>query len=68
MKPMDFIRSVDDYIQAVVSPKEDGTMQYDNVPAVHIKGIEGEIQYNWQNRLQLSGNIQLSGCTRSEKI
>lgn len=62
-----FIRSVDDYIQAVVSPKEDGTMQYDNVPAVHIKGIEGEIQYNWQNRLQLSGNISYQDARDQKK-
>lgn len=51
-----FIRLVDDYIQAKVSEKE-GMMQYENVPAVHIKGIEGEITYTWNNRLQLRGNI-----------
>lgn len=32
-------------------------MQYQNVPAVHIKGMEGEVRYDWQNRLQLSGNL-----------
>ena len=47
-----FVRYVDNYIQAVVSEKE-GMMQYQNLPAVHIKGIEGEIRYDWQNRLQL---------------
>jgi len=62
-----FIRNVDDYIQAVVSPKEDGTMQYDNVPAVHIKGVEGEIQYNWRNRLQLSGNISYQDARDQKK-
>jgi outer membrane receptor protein involved in Fe transport len=45
-----FLRYVDDYIQAKVSEKE-GTMQYENVPAVHIKGLEGEIRYNWQNKV-----------------
>lgn len=62
-----FIRNVDDYIQAVVSQKEDGTMQYDNVPAVHIKGVEGEIQYNWQNKLQLSGNISYQDARDQKK-
>ena len=42
-------------------------MQYDNVPAVHIKGIEGEIQYNWQNRLQLSGNISYQDARDQKK-
>ena len=51
-----FLRYVDDYIQAKVSEKE-ATMQYENVPAVHIKGLEGEIRYNWQNKLQLISNI-----------
>lgn len=50
-----FLRYVDDYIQATVSEKE-GMMQYENVPAVHIKGVEGEIRYDWNNRLQLSTN------------
>lgn len=50
-----FLRYVDNYIQAVVSEKE-GMMQYQNLPAVHIKGIEGEIRYDWQNRLQLHAN------------
>ena len=50
-----FLRYVDNYIQAVVSEKE-GMMQYQNLPAVHIKGIEGEIRYDWQNRLQLQAN------------
>ena len=51
-----FLRLVDDYIQAVVSEKE-GLMQYQNVPAVHIKGVEGEMRYNWLGRLQLSANV-----------
>lgn len=51
-----FLRFVDDYIQTVVSEKE-GTMQYGNVPAVHVKGVEGELRYDWQNRLQLSATF-----------
>ena len=50
-----FLRYVDNYIQAVVSEKE-GMMQYQNLPAVHIKGVEGEIRYDWKNRLQLQAN------------
>ena len=31
-------------------------MQYENVPAVHIKGVEGEVRYVWDSRLQMSFN------------
>ena len=51
-----FLRFVDNYIQPQVSEKE-GMMQYVNEPAVHIKGVEGEVRYNWQQRLQLLANI-----------
>lgn len=51
-----FMRLVDDYIQVRVSEKE-GMMQYENVPAVHIKGLEGEINYTYSNKLQLMANI-----------
>lgn len=51
-----FLRFVDNYIQPQVSEKE-GMMQYVNVPAVHIKGIEGELRYDWQRRLHVQGNI-----------
>lgn len=50
-----FFRFVDDYIQASVSEQE-GMMQYENVEAVHIKGIEGEVRYDWDRKLQLSFN------------
>ena len=50
-----FLRYADNYIQATVAEKE-GMMQYENVSAVHIKGVEGEIRYNWQDKLQLSAN------------
>ncbi len=51
-----FLRYVDNFIQMQVIEKE-GMMQYQNVPAVHIKGLEGEVRYNWQNKLQLAGNL-----------
>ncbi len=51
-----FLRRVDNYIQPQVSEKE-GMMQYVNVPAVHIKGVEGELRYDWQQQLQVIGNV-----------
>lgn len=51
-----FMRFVDDYIQAVVAEKE-GMMQYQNVPAVHIKGMEGEVRYSWKRNLQCMANV-----------
>ncbi len=51
-----FLRFVDNYIQPQVSEKE-GMLQYVNEPAVHIKGIEGELRYDWQGRLQVMGNM-----------
>lgn len=51
-----FMRFVDDYIQAVVAEKE-GMMQYQNVPAVHIKGLEGEVHYSWKRNLQCMANV-----------
>ena len=51
-----FMRFVDDYIQAVVAEKE-GMMQYENVPAVHIKGLEGEVRYSWKRNLQCMANV-----------
>lgn len=51
-----FLRFVDNYIQPRISEKE-GMMQYGNEPAVHIKGVEGELRYDWSQRLQVTGNI-----------
>ena len=50
-----FLRYVDNYIQTSVIEKE-GMMQYVNDPAVHIKGVEGEVRYDWDGRLQLMAN------------
>lgn len=51
-----FLRYVDNYIQPQIAEKE-GMMQYSNEPAIHIKGLEGEVRYDWNGRLQLTGNI-----------
>jgi outer membrane receptor protein involved in Fe transport len=51
-----FLRFVDNYIQPHITEKE-GTMQYSNEPAVHIKGLEGELRYDWNNRLQVVANM-----------
>lgn len=51
-----FVRFVDNYIQPQITEKE-GTMQYTNEPAVHIKGVEAEVRYLWNQRLQVIGNI-----------
>ena len=61
-----FLRFVDDYIQTVVSEKE-GTMQYGNVPAVHVKGVEGEVRYDWQNRLQLAATFSWQDARDQKK-
>lgn len=62
-----FLRFVDDYIQAAVSEKE-GMMQYENVPAVNIKGVEGEIRYNWEGKLQLSSNISYQDARDQRRL
>ena len=51
-----FLRYVDDYIQAEVSEKE-GMMQYVNQPAIHVRGVEGELRYDFSGRLQLNANF-----------
>jgi outer membrane receptor protein involved in Fe transport len=61
-----FLRNVDNYIQRSPYLKE-GTMQYGNVPAVHIKGAEGEVRYDWQNKLQLSANISYQDARNQKK-
>ena len=51
-----FLRYVDNYIQPQISDDE-GYLQYTNQPAVSIKGMEGELRYNWNNRLHVMANI-----------
>lgn len=62
-----FLRYVDNYIQPTVSEKE-GTLQYTNVPAVHIKGAEAELRYDWQQRLQVVGNISWQDARDRQKF
>lgn len=62
-----FLRFVDDYIQATVSEKE-GMMQYENVPAVNIKGMEGEVRYDFDGRLQLSANVSYQDARDQRKL
>lgn len=56
-----FVRLVDNYIQATVSETE-GMMQYVNVAAVHIKGVDGEIRYDWAGKLHLGANASYDDC------
>lgn len=62
-----FLRFVDDYIQATVSEKE-GMMQYENVPAVNIRGMEGEVRYDFDGRLRLSANISYQDARDKHKL
>ena len=50
-----FFRLVDNYIRATVTETE-SMMQYVNVDAVHIKGVDGEIRYDWAGRLHVAAN------------
>ena len=50
-----FVRLVDNYIRATVYETE-GMMQYVNEAAVHIKGVDGEIRYDWAGRLHAAVN------------
>lgn len=61
-----FFRKVDNYIQSEVAEKE-GTMKYTNVPAVHIKGVEGEVRYDWQGKLQLASNVSYQDARDQQK-
>ncbi|NJK94792.1 MAG: TonB-dependent receptor [Bacteroidales bacterium] len=51
-----FYRKVEDYIHLVVSEAE-GMSQYSNVNNVTVKGIEGELRYNYKNTFQIIANM-----------
>ena len=51
-----FLRHVNNYIQPQISDDE-GYLQYVNEPAVRIKGLEGEVRYDWDKRLQVVANM-----------
>lgn len=50
-----FIRKVENYIRLVVT-EADNLSQYDNVNNVSVKGIEGELRYDYNNSIQLVAN------------
>ncbi|MBR5101290.1 MAG: TonB-dependent receptor [Bacteroidales bacterium] len=50
-----FVRLVDNYIRAQMTETE-SMMQYVNVAAVHIKGVDGEVRYDWAGKLHLAVN------------
>lgn len=56
-----FLRLVDNFIQATVSETE-GMMQYVNVDAVHIKGVDASLRYDWAGRLHLAANASYDDC------
>ncbi len=62
-----FLRNVSNYIQTAIAEKE-GTMQYTTVPAVHIKGLEGEVRYDWQSKLQLTANISYQDARDQQRL
>lgn len=62
-----FLRNVNNYIQTTITEKE-GTMQYTNVPAVHIKGAEAEVRYDWQSRLQFSANVSYQDARDQQRL
>lgn len=47
--------------------EKEGMLQYQNVPAVYIKGLEGEVCYNWQNKLQITGNLSYQDARDQQK-
>lgn len=61
-----FLRHVDNYIRTSVIEKE-GMLQYVNAPAVRIRGVEGEIRYNRQDRLQLATSISYQDARDRQK-
>ena len=50
-----FLRLVDNYIQATIYETQ-GMMQYVNVAAVHVKGVDAEVRYDWAGKLHLAVN------------
>lgn len=54
-----FVRLVQNYIKATVTEKE-GMMQYQNVSAVNVKGVDGEIRYDWRGKLHFMANASFN--------
>jgi len=55
------------YNDRVKVAEKEGTMKYTNVPAVHIKGVEGEVRYDWQGKLQLASNVSYQDARDQQK-
>lgn len=51
-----FLRKVEDYIRLVISEAE-GMSQYENVSNVTVKGIEGELRYDYNEMFQAIFNV-----------
>lgn len=62
-----FVRNVDNYIQPTVSEKE-GMMQYDNLPGISVKGVEAEVRYAWQGRLNAMCNFSWQDARDRMKV
>ena len=62
-----FLRYVDNYIQPQISDDE-GYLQYVNVPAVNIKGLEGELRYDWNDRLQVVANMSWQDARDNNRL
>lgn len=61
-----FIRHVNDYIRMSVSER-DGLMKYENVPAVEVKGVDVDINYQWRNNLEVSFNCSYNDSRNLKK-
>lgn len=62
-----FYRDVNDYIHAVISEIE-GMMQYENVSSVDIKGVEGEVRYQWGDYLQAIANCSYQDARDKDRL
>ncbi len=51
-----FYRGVEDYIRFVIT-EDEGTGQYRNVKSATVKGVEGELRYEYDHCLQAIANI-----------
>ena len=62
-----FVRLVDNYIRAQMTETE-SMMQYVNVAAVHIKGVDGEVRYDWAGKLHLAVNASFDDSRDMRKF
>ena len=62
-----FLRDVDNFIQPTISEKE-GTMQYNNLAAIKVKGIEAEVRYSWADHLNVTANVSWQDSRDKMKV